>query len=155
MIDFRRASSSDKALLAEAFKQVDRCLADCECYFAWREADQCEILLAENKEKKLAGYSVLLWKSRFKRHAEHHIPEMMDLYIYPLFRRLGIATALLHHSEQLVRQAGLIKLGLGVSSSAYNSHIHNLYLKAGYHTIGTDHLPEGEIIVYEKELQFE
>lgn len=152
MILFRNASDSDQAILYETFKQMGRDTIDCDRYFALRTAGQCEILLAENKDQKLVGHAILLWKARFQLHALHNTPEMMDVYIYPTFRRLGIATALLQHSEQLVKQAGLLKLGLGVVAGVEYSHTHSLYLKSGYHQIGKDILPEGEIIVYEKGL---
>ncbi len=152
MIFFRKASGIDQAILCEAFKQIGRDPVDCERYFTLRKQGECDILFAENKEKKLVGHAILLWKSRFKLHNADHTPEMMDVYIYPSFRRLGIATALLHHSEQLVKQMGLLKLGLGVMSGVEYSYTHSLYLKSGYHQIGTDILPEGEVVVYEKGL---
>ena len=51
-----------------------------------------------------------------------------NVFIYPSFRRLGVAKGLLHYIEQVIKPEDLLSSGLGVKSSIEYSHLQRFYL---------------------------
>ncbi len=147
---FRRASRTDQAVLCEAFEEENRCPDDCHKYFIGQDLRQCEFVLVMNDENQLMGHALILWQSRLKQHRWSQTPEIMDVYVYSKFRRLGVARTLVLHLEEMIKKKGFEKSGLGVNAGEARVHIHNLYRGMGYYPIGTDQLAEGDVMVYEK-----
>ena len=155
VIFVRNALSTDQDVIYTVFESSGRDKIDYEKYFSWKNSSKCEILLAENHEKILLGHAVILWCSRYSIHSANNTPEIMDVYTHPKFRRLGVATLLLRHSEKICRKNGIARLGLGVSLKNNYLCLHNLYTRLGYIPIGSENTPEGDVMVYEKGLFLE
>lgn len=87
----------------------------------------------------LAGVQLIRWTG--PTNADHRklspYPEIGSLYILPQFRKQGLASALLTHSEHLIQKNGFSHAGLIIKDDNLASI--TLHLKLGYNPIGPAH----------------
>jgi GNAT superfamily N-acetyltransferase len=90
-----------------------------------------------------AGYCILNWDPKYAYFRSHNIPETQDLNVLSKFRRRGIATALIHHCEELARTRGKKTMGISVGLNASFGPAQKLYVKMGY-------IPDGHGVTYDR-----
>ena len=92
---------------------------------------------------RLAGYLTVVWLSDYPPFRDAHIPEIVDLNVYPHFRRRGVARTLIDAAEVLARdRSDIIGIGYGLGSE-YGA-AQRLYAGSGY-------LPDGRGVMYDRE----
>ena len=91
---------------------------------------------------QFAGYVTLKWHSEYSSFQKQHIPEISDLNVLPSFRNQGVGTKLIVACENLTREKGYKKIGLGVGLTADYGNAQKLYVKLAY-------IPDGRGIHYQ------
>lgn len=90
------------------------------------------------------GFVILNWKPQYALYRRLGMPEIQDLNVVPEARRQGIATALIHHCENLARARGCTHMGIAVGLDSSYGAAQRLYMKMGY-------VPDGNGITYDRE----
>lgn len=89
------------------------------------------VLLAD---QELIGYACLVYRrpAHWSDAADRdHLPQIVDLQVKESMRGKGYGTALIHHIERIVAEAGCNQLYLAVEPHD-NPHAYCLYLHLGY-----------------------
>ena len=131
--------------IAEAFELINwaKPASLFETYLEEQKKDERDIWVAYFKNQ-FAGYITLKWRSEYKAFAEHHIPEIKDLNVLPVYQCKGIGSQLLAIAENAAfTKSKIVGLGVGLFSD-YGS-AQRLYVKNGY-------VPDGKGIAYRHEI---
>ncbi|KTD10847.1 Acyl-CoA N-acyltransferase [Legionella gratiana] len=94
---------------------------------------------------QVAGYVTLKWVSHYESFAHQGIPEIMDLNVLPVFRKLGVASALLTMAEEKASsQHEHVGIGVGLYGGADGGYgqAQRLYVNRGY-------IPDGLGVTYD------
>lgn len=83
-------------------------------------------------ENQFIGYGSLLRISEYPHFKNAHIPEINDVWIGSDHRRKGFGKMLLSHLEDLARQEGYSRIGIGVGLYQDYGPAQNLYFRQGY-----------------------
>ncbi len=75
-----------------------------------------------------------------------NIPEIQDLFIAPLYRRGGLAKALIRQCEELARSEGHSEIGIGVGVGQEFGPAQRLYNSLGFHADGMGAVFEREVV---------
>jgi ribosomal protein S18 acetylase RimI-like enzyme len=105
------------------------------------QAQNSRSIFVVTVENKFAGYVTLKWISDYKHFKEDKIPEISDLNVLPKYRKQGIGTILIKACENIARERGYHKIGLGVGLAIDYGSAQRLYVKLGY-------IPDGRGIHY-------
>ena len=89
----------------------------------------------------IAGYGSLKWKSGYPPFVGKAIPEISDLVVAAKSRRRGTGTQLIRALEEVARQAGCTRAGIGVGLYGNYGPAQRLYVRLGY-------VPDGHGITY-------
>jgi GNAT superfamily N-acetyltransferase len=111
-----------------------------ERYVREQQAGDRVILVARSDAGRFAGYLTVKWETDYPPFREQGIPEVQDLNVLPLFRRRGVATALMDLAEQHEATRSPLA-GIGVGLYADYGPAHLMYLRRGYR-------PDGRGIAY-------
>ncbi len=88
------------------------------------------------------GHVLLKWSGTDDKPMASRLrdcPDIEDLFVSPGLRSRGIGSRLLAAAEELVRQRGYRRVGLGVGID--NPRAHSLYLRHGYRDSGFGRYP--------------
>lgn len=91
-----------------------------------------------------AGYAMLNFQPGYPPFRRLAIPEIQDLNVVQIFRRQGVAAALIGHCEDLARERGMETMGIGVGLNRDYGPAQRLYVRLGY-------LPDGAGAVYDRQ----
>lgn len=111
-----------------------------ESYLKEQNHNQRLIFVAKINER-FCGYVTVKWKSDYQYFNINHIPEISDLNVLPSDRKQGIGTMLIKKCEQIVKDRGYVKIGLGVGMTSDYGDAQRLYPRLGY-------LPDGNGLHY-------
>jgi GNAT superfamily N-acetyltransferase len=89
---------------------------------------------------QIAGYLTIVWHSDYPPFRDADIPEIVDLNVYPRFRRRGVARALLAAAERLAAVRS-DTVGIGFGLGAEYGPAQQLYVRSGY-------VPDGRGLMY-------
>jgi GNAT superfamily N-acetyltransferase len=92
-------------------------------------------------QNKFSGYGSLLRSSEYFYFRENGIPEINAIWIDEQSRRQGLGKRLIEHLENLAREEGYNKIGIGVGLYKDYGPAQKLYFKMGYQ-------PDGNGITY-------
>ena len=92
---------------------------------------------------EIVGYGSLLLQSEYPNFSG--MPEIHDVWVYEEFRKKGFATRLIQWLENLAKEKGYTKIGIGVGLYAEYGSAQKLYIRLGY-------VPDGYGITYKNEL---
>jgi len=140
-LTMRSLTKADIRTIASAFMELgwsDR-TSTLEQYLAEQIDNQRMVFVAE-WDNQFAGYVTVKWVSNYLPFTEHGIPEIKDLNVLPLFRRRGIATALLDKAEEIISQR-TDRVGIAVGMYSDYGMAQRLYPKRGY-------VPDGRGLFY-------
>lgn len=101
-----------------------------ERYLAEQYAGDRTVLVAHS-DRNFAGYVTILWKSNYPPFAEQEIPEINDLNVLPVFRRQGIASALMDKAEKRISERSRVA-GIGVGTFQDYGAAQRMYILRGY-----------------------
>jgi GNAT superfamily N-acetyltransferase len=97
----------------------------------------------------LAGYTNVLWISKYPPFAQANIPEINDLNVIAPYQNRGIGRALIAVAEQVIFERGHAIAGIGVGQTPGYSAAQHLYPSLGYMPDGTGpHPDEDGAVVY-------
>ena len=85
------------------------------------------IILAAWKGDDFLGHITVQDQSLYTPFRRHNIPEIVDLWVQPDYRRLGVARALLTEAEHYARGKNAAMLGMGVGITQDYGAAHRLY----------------------------
>jgi GNAT superfamily N-acetyltransferase len=88
----------------------------------------------------VAGFVTIKWQSDYPPFAEKGIPEINDLRVLQVFRRRGMATALMDEVEKRIFKRSK-EAGLGVGLYADYGAAQQMYIQRGY-------VPDGRGLMY-------
>lgn len=91
-----------------------------------------------------AGYGMINWAPQYTLYKRLGIPEIQDLNVLPVFRRRGIAAALIAYCEEQVRARGCTQAGICVGLHAGFGAAQRLYVRLGY-------VPDGFGVTYDRQ----
>jgi GNAT superfamily N-acetyltransferase len=97
----------------------------------------CEVYFIKNK-----GFVVLNRKPKYSLYQKLGIPEIQDVFVFPDYRRQGLATALIRFCEE---KAGTDMIGISVPISHRYGGAQRLYSRLGY-------IPDGNGVTYNREI---
>ncbi len=84
-------------------------------------------------DENIVGMITIRWQSDYAGFRKTPTtPEIIDLYVWQAFRRQGLATQLIQHVEQDLRQQNFKRVGLSVGLLPADTAAWNLYFKHGY-----------------------
>lgn len=101
---------------------------------------------------KFAGYVTLKWISDYSYFSQNSIPEIKDLNVIPTYRNMGVGTRLIKACEDLAKNEGCRKIGLGVGLIADYGNAQRLYVSIGYIPDGRGMHYKGISVVYFQEV---
>lgn len=93
---------------------------------------------------QFTGYITLNWSSQYSNFKEKGIPEIMDLNVLPMFRKMGIGSLLLDVAEkEALSQSKIVGIGVGLYAGEDGGYgaAQRLYVKRGY-------VPDGKGVTY-------
>jgi len=137
----RRMEPNDIPLISEAFRKIDWNKPESQYlqYYNEQIAEKRIVFLAFINEE-FAGYGNIVWTSRYPLFREKQIPEISDLNVLPLFRRRGIASAIMDKAEEIAFKRSDV-VGIGVGLYADYGPAQTMYVLRGY-------VPDGRGITY-------
>lgn len=144
-LSIRLLGSSDIVYLVEAFQKADwpKPTILFETYHQ-EQLNGDRLVWVAFVDKQIAGYVTLVWDSKYKPFFTDQTPEIMDLNVLPLFRKIGIGTKLLETAEkEAFTKHNQIGIGVGLyggSDGGYGT-AQRLYIKRGYS-------PDGKGVTY-------
>jgi GNAT superfamily N-acetyltransferase len=83
-------------------------------------------------DETVVGFGYLDRTSQNARFRAAGIPEIKDLHVAELYRRQGVATAIVAFLEDTARSGGSRRVGLGVGLNADYGSAQRLYARLGY-----------------------
>lgn len=89
---------------------------------------------------QFAGYLTVCWQSSYAPFRQNKIPEIMDFYVLPAFRRMRIGTQLMDRAEAEIARVSPVA-GIGVGMSPDYGPAQRLYALRGY-------IPDGNGLYY-------
>ena len=141
-ISIRNFTAADIPVIVDAFiksKWVEKPPSIFEQYLM-EQHKQERVVWVAYIDKKFAGYITLAWKSPYKHFKKNNIPEIADLNVLPVFRKVGIGTMLVQKAEdEAATQSDVVGIGVGLYSD-YGS-AQRLYVKLGF-------IPDAEGVTY-------
>ena len=129
----RKLEQRDIAPLSESFIGTpwERRGTDHFKNFLQSQLDSERIVLVGLIDSTPVGHVSILWKSKYTPFQVSNIPEINDLTVAPSSRRLGVATSLLDHTENIVGEKySSVGIGFGLHEGYGNAQY--LYVKKGY-----------------------
>jgi GNAT superfamily N-acetyltransferase len=100
-------------------------------YLAEHEAGTRVTLVARTAAGAVAGYGNLLWRSDYPAFARAGIPEINDLNVLVPWRGRGVGSRLIAAAEEVARNAGLPRVGIGVGTTPDYAPARRLYPALG------------------------
>ncbi|MBI1257676.1 MAG: GNAT family N-acetyltransferase [Chloroflexi bacterium] len=113
----------------------ERCLAE--------QAEGRRLVFIAAVDENDVAYGMLNLHPQYTLYRKLGIPEIQDLNVIPAARRRGVATALIDHCENLVRERGGDQVGISVGLYADYGPAQRLYIKLGY-------VPDGYGVTYDR-----
>lgn len=95
------------------------------------------------KGDDIAGYTLISWSPRYSLYKKLGIPEIQDIFIFPKFRRQGLATALIGQCERIINNKNCEYVGISVALHKGVGPAQRLYVKLGY-------MPDGYGVTYDR-----
>jgi GNAT superfamily N-acetyltransferase len=157
-IQIRSLNAHDPLIMSAAFREIgwNKPEAQYQRYLEEQTAEGRTCLVA-TVEGQFAGYVTVNWRPTYPGFADLKIPEIQDLNVLPHFRRRGIASRLLDHSEaQAASRSIVVGIGVGLHPG-YNDAL-RLYVRRGYipdgrgTTYRDDYVEEGTQVVLDDDL---
>ncbi len=147
-IQIRPLIREDIAAISEAFNQIDwnKPLSLFARYLKEQEAGERLVWVAHLKDE-FAGYVTLKWQSGYPSFKEQNIPEIMDLNVLPVYRKMGIGSLLLDTAEkEAATRSKVVGIGVGLYAGEDGGYgaAQRLYVKRRY-------IPNGKGITYNYE----
>lgn len=144
-IQIRPLKREDIAAISEAFKQIgwNKPASLFARYLKEQEAAERLVWVAYVKDE-FAGYVTLMWQSLYPSFKEQSIPEIMDLNVLPVYRKMGVGSLLLDCAEkEALTKSQIIGIGVGLYAGADGGYgaAGRLYVKRGY-------IPDGKGVTY-------
>lgn len=102
-----------------------------ESYLNEQDQNQRTVLVAKINGQ-FCGYVTIKWKSDYQYFIDSNISEISDLNVLPNYRKKGIGTALIKKCEEMARDHGHFKVGLGVGMTRDYGSAQRLYFYLGY-----------------------
>ena len=96
---------------------------------------------------EFAGYVTLKWQSQYPSFKAQNIPEIMDLNVLPVYRKIGIGSLLLYAAEkEASTKSECVGIGVGLYAGEDGGYgaAQRLYVKRGY-------IPDGKGVTYHYE----
>jgi hypothetical protein len=89
-IKIRNLIKSYSAVISEAFHQIgwNKPVSFFEGYLKAQEANE-RIIWVTHFKGEFAGYVTLKWRLQYQFFQEQSIPEIMDLNVLPVYRKMG------------------------------------------------------------------
>ncbi|WP_028545332.1 GNAT family N-acetyltransferase [Paenibacillus taiwanensis] len=109
------------------------------CYDECNQGERVSLLAYV--DDKLAGCIHLKLISDYAYFALHDVPEINDLFVFPVYRRLGVATRLISELELEAVNRGKNYVGIGVGLYPDYGPAQRCYARLGY-------VPDGKGIQY-------
>jgi GNAT superfamily N-acetyltransferase len=112
-------------------------------YLKEQEAGE-RILWVAHFKGEFAGYVTIKRQSQYPSFKAQNIPEIVDLNVLPLFRKMGIGSLLLDTAEKVaLTKSEIIGIGVGLYAGADGGYgaAQRLYVKRGY-------IPDGQGVTY-------
>ena len=140
--------SQDVAVISEAFNQIgwNKPESLFAGYLKEQEAGKRIVWVAHVKNE-FAGYVTLKWQSGYPSFKAENIPEIMDLNVLPVYRKMGVGSLLLDCAEkEAATRSDTIGIGVGLyagEDGGYGS-AQRLYIKRGY-------IPDSKGVTYNYE----
>jgi len=137
----RRMEQKDIPLISKAFRIIGWNKPESQYlqYYNEQLAEKRIVFLAFINEE-FAGYCNIVWASKYPPFLEKQIPEISDLNVLPLFRRKGIASALMDKAEEIAFKRSDV-VGIGVGLHEDYGPAQTMYVMRGY-------VPDGRGITY-------
>ena len=135
----------DIVAIPEAFNQIgwNKPASLFEEYLKEQAAGE-RIVWVAYVQDEFAGYLTLKWQSQYPPFKEQNIPEVMDLNVLPVYRKMGIGSLLLDTAEkEAATKSQIIGIGVGLYAGEDGGYgaAQKLYVKRGY-------IPDGNGITY-------
>lgn len=135
-------------LISEAFNQIgwNKPLSLFEGYLKEQDVGERLVWIA-HVHNQFAGYVTLKWQSQYRLFKEQNVPEIMDLNVLPVYRKMGIGSLLLDIAEkESSTKSETVGIGVGLYAGAYGGYgaAQRLYAKRGY-------VPDGKGVTYNYE----
>ncbi|WP_331831658.1 GNAT family N-acetyltransferase [Orientia tsutsugamushi] len=105
-----------------------------EGYLKEQEAGERIVWMAHVHEQ-FASYITLKLQSQYPSFKAQRIPEIMDLNVLPVYRKIGIGSLLLDTAEkEAVTRREIVGIGFGLYAGADGGYgpAQRLYIKCGY-----------------------
>lgn len=96
------------------------------------------------KDGEVAGYALISWSPRYSLYKKLGIPEIQGIFIFPKFRRQGLATALIDQCERIINNKNCDYVGISVALHKDAGPAQRLYAKLGY-------MPDGYGVTYDRQ----
>ncbi|KTD73429.1 GNAT family N-acetyltransferase [Legionella tucsonensis] len=144
-VSIKALELSDIPILVDAFQKANwhKPASLFEVYYQEQQHAERVVWLAYVQDQ-IAGYVTLKWISYYESFARQKIPEIMDLNVLPVFRKLGIGSALLTAAEEKASsQHDRVGIGVGLYGGPDEGYgqAQRLYVNRGY-------IPDGLGISY-------
>lgn len=119
--------------IVSAFKNIgwDKPKSIYETYIKEANQNLRSIFIAK-LNGQFCGYVTIKWKSDYQPFSLNDLPEISDLNVLPYFRKKGIGTTLIQKCENIVKERGFTKVGLGVGMTSDYGNAQRLYVQLGY-----------------------
>ena len=128
----RRADSLDiPALFLAEGGETEGLRAYLERHLQWQEEGSCAFLIAVADDGRVMGRLFVLFDDSMPPDYQTVLPALADLFVYPPFRRQGVATALLTAGEREAF-ARSDRVFLTVEAGEDLSFARRLYEKLGF-----------------------
>lgn len=113
----------------------------------WHEARAgTRVILAAWNGTEFLGHVTMKWQSEYAGFRRKNIPEIVDLWVQPDFRRKGIARQLMYAIESRARAAQITALGLSVGVSENFKPAQKLYAQLGFRPDGSGLWRDGSMV---------
>lgn len=110
----------------------------------WNEAENGQrIILAAWHGAIFCGHVTLIWDSQYPPFSQRRIPEIVDLWVAPEYRRQGIGQELIDDIEEIARTHKCVAIGLGVGVEDDFAPARALYTRNDYHADGPEVVSAG------------
>ena len=157
-ITIRYFENEDVKVITSSFAEIgwNNRASILEHYLAEQDKGDRTVLVAYS-DKNFAGYVTILWKSNYPPFAEQGIPEINNLVVLPVFRRQGIASALMDDAEKRISERSRV-IGIGVGMFQDYGAAQRMYILRGYvpDTLGLfykgQHVKRGQEVCVDDEL---
>lgn len=132
---------SDPGLISSAFTAIGW-KKPAEQYIRYLEQQEAGArnVLVGRLNGEFAGYATIRWMPDYPPFALDRIPAIEDLNVLPVYRRRGVATALLDQAEELIGERSSVA-GIGVGMDPDYGPAQRLYVLRGY-------VPDGRGLSY-------